>query len=334
MIPLDAPKILGRQSSTSPSDESSILELSFDYELDSAGNYVRISKGSSRSNNSTPPTPHEALLDVAIKPSSSTPPQSSYVYTKPPSPILLNSPAQARRNSLSRSESAYPLLNGLAVEALPPSAHHRSQSLATGSTARSFQRVASAPATQTPAASQVALRAPISSGLGGTGRKIGRPQRVPLDDYREQPPLTFDEREELRARGEWEVRAQEEKENLMISSDGDVLSSDGAAPKRTSPRLATRSATVSQLDGRAISGLPTRAYATSTGARQPLQPGRQIIPGPNRAGRVLMGVKYGVGSGGFDKINENETSENEAATDFAGEETDHSTYLSNHPCLT
>jgi hypothetical protein len=47
-----------------------------------------------------------------------------------------------------------------------------------------------------------------------------------------------------------------------------------------------------------------------------------------------MGVKYGVGSGGFDKINENEASENEAATDYAGEETDHSTYLSNHPSLT
>ena len=165
----------------------------------------------------------------------------------------------------------------------------------------------------------MALRAPLLSGLASTGRKLGRPQRVPLDEYREQPPPTSDERE-------WEVRAQEEKENLMVSSDGDVLSSDSAAPKRTSPRLAARSASVNQLDGRAISGLPTRAYASSTGARQPLQPGRQIIPGPNRAGRVLMGVKYGVGSGGFDKINENEVSENEVPTDYAPEETDPSTY--------
>jgi len=39
-----------------------------------------------------------------------------------------------------------------------------------------------------------------------------------------------------------------------------------------------------------------------------------------------MGVKYGVGSGGFDKINENEVSENEVPTDYAPEETDPSTY--------
>jgi hypothetical protein len=41
-----------------------------------------------------------------------------------------------------------------------------------------------------------------------------------------------------------------------------------------------------------------------------------------------MGVKYGVGSGGFDKINENEGSENELAIDHAYDETDPSEYLS------
>ncbi|KAG2033703.1 hypothetical protein BDR03DRAFT_658479 [Suillus americanus] len=328
MIAFDDPKILSRRTSTSPSDESSIIELSFDYELDSAGNYVRVSKGSSRSNHSSPPTPNDALLDGAIKPSSSSPPQGtsiSYAYTKPPSPILLNSPLPSRRNSLSRSESAYPSLQSASgVEPLPLAAQHRAQSLTTGNSARSFQRVASVPATLTPAASQSALRAPLSSGLAGTGRKIGRPQRVPRDEYREQLPLTLDEREELRVREEWDMRVQEEKENLISISDGDGLSSDGAASKRTSPRLTTRSASVSQLDGRAISGLPTRAYGSSTGARQPLQPGRQIMPGPSRAGRVLMGmgVKYGIGSGGFDKINENEGSENEFAPDYARGETD------------
>lgn len=328
MIAFDDPKILSRRASTSPSDESSILELSFDYELDSAGNYVRVSKGSSRSNHSSPPTPNDALLDGAIKPSSSSPPQGtsmSYAHIKPPSPMLLNSPVPPRRNSLSRSESAYPLLQGgSGVEPLPLAAQHRAQSLAMANSARSFQRVASVPATLTPAASQSALRAPLSSGLAGTGRKIGRPQRVPRDEYRDQPPLTLDEREELRVREEWDMRVQEEKENLITISDGDGLSSDGAASKRTSPRLIARSGSVSQLDGRAISGLPTRAYGSSTGARQPLQPGRQIMPGPNRAGRVLMGmgVKYGVGSGGFDKINENEGSENELVIDHAYDETD------------
>lgn len=325
MIAFDDPKILSRRTSTSPSDESSIIELSFDYELDSAGNYVRVSKGSSRSNLSSPPTPNDALLDGALKPLSSSPPQGTsipYAYTKPPSPILLNSPIPSRRNSLSRSENAFPSLqSGSGTESLPLAAQHRAQPSATGNSARSFQRVASVPVTLTPAAPQPALRAPLSSGLAGTGRKIGRPQRVPRDEYREQPPLTLDEQEEL--------RVQEEKENLITILDGDGLPSDGAASKRTSPRLTARSASVSQLDGRAISSLPTRAYGSSAGARQPLQPGRQIMPGPNRAGRVLMGmaVKYGVGSGGFDKINENEGSENEFATEHAYDETDPSAYL-------
>lgn len=135
----------------------------------------------------------------------------------------------------------------------------------------------------------------------------------------------------LRTRGEWDMHVQEEKENLITSSDGtDGVSSDGGAARRTSPRLVSRSASLNQVDGRAISGLPTRAYVSSLSAtgglsRPPLQPGRQIMPGPNRAGRVLMGAKYGVG--GFDKINEHEGSESEVAYDYLGEETDTGLWL-------
>ncbi|KAH7884973.1 hypothetical protein F5I97DRAFT_1306508 [Phlebopus sp. FC_14] len=306
-----------RQPSTSPSDDSSLIELSFDYELNSAGNYVRVSKGSARSNGSSPPTPHEILFDGPLAPKPSSPPLSSaqavsYAYTKPPSPTLLNSPAPARRNSLSRSESAYS-----AHHSVPPD--HRAQTLLTGTSARSFQRVASGPAAITPWA-QPSLRAPASNGPRGTGRKLGRPQRVPLDDYRQQ---------QAEERGEWGPHIQEEKENILaVSSDAEGMSSD-SAPRRVSPRLASRSASLSQVDGRAISGLPTRAYGSSVSvsgtnpvARPPLQPGRQIMPGPNRAVRVLMGAKYGVGSGGFEKINEHEGSESEAGVDYAGEETD------------
>ncbi|KIK97065.1 hypothetical protein PAXRUDRAFT_137072 [Paxillus rubicundulus Ve08.2h10] len=317
-----------RQPSTSPSDDSSIIELSFDYELDSTGNYVRISKGSSRSNNSSPPTPHEILLDGPLvhKPSSSPSETSaqiaSHTHVKPPSPISLNSPAPPRRNSLSRSEN-YPMQHS----APPNQLQHRHQSLATASSVRSLHRVTSGPAVLTPGA-QSALRAPMSNGLRGTGRKIGRPQRIPLDDHRESQQL--DERDDMipRARGEWDVYVQEEKENIISSPDGaEGLSSDGGAQRRISPRLASRSASLSQVDGRAISGLPTRAYGSSLAgvnavSRPPLQPGRQIIPGPNRAGRVLKGTKYGVGTGGFDKINEHEGSESEVAYDYAGEETD------------
>lgn len=318
---IDAPK--NNRQSTSPSDDSSIIELSFDYELDSAGNYVRISKGSSRSNQSTPPTPHEALLDpLAHKPSSSPPGASA--HPKPPSPISLNSLDHPRRNSLSRSES-YPSQLG----ALPDQLQHRHQSLATASSARSFQRATSVPAALTPAA-QSALRAPTSN--RGTGRKLGRPQRIPLEAQ------LADERDDImvRARGDRDMHFQEDKENLMTSSDGtDGVASDSAAGRRASPRLVSRSASLSQVDGRAISGLPTRAYVSSlSGAgalsRAPLQSGRQIIPGPSRAGRVLMGAKFGVGGGGFDKINEHEGSESEVAYDYVGEETDTGLWLCCH----
>lgn len=321
---LDVPKN-NRQSSTSPSDDSSIIELSFDYELDSAGNYVRVSKGSSRSNQSSPPTPHEILLDgpLAHKPSSSPPGTSAHIpshaHVKPPSPTSLNSPDHPRRNSLSRSES-YPSQHNT----LPDQLQHRLHSVAATSSARSFHRATSGPAALTPAA-QSALRAPTSNGLRGTGRKLGRPQRIPLDEHRDSQQV--DERDDimLRPRGDWDMHIQEEKENLITSSDGtDGMSSDGGATRRTSPRLVSRSASLSQVDGRAISGLPPRAYVTSLSSagglsRPPLQPGRQIMPGPSRAGRVLMGAKYG---GGFDKINEHEGSESEVPYDYVGEETD------------
>lgn len=315
---LDAPKN-NRQPSTSPSDDSSIIELSFDYELDSAGNYVRISKGSSRSNQSSPPTPHDILLDGPLHKPSLSPPEisahiPSHAHVKPPSPTSLISPDHPRRNSLSRSES---------YSAIPDQLQHPHHSLATTSSARSFHRATSGPAALTPAA-QSALRAPTSNGLRGTGRKLGRPQRIPLDDHRD--PQQADGRDDimLRARGDWDIHDQEEKENLIASSDGtDGVSSDGGAARRTSPRLVSRSASLTQVDGRATSGLSTRAYVSSlsgTGglSRPPLQPGRQIMPGPSRAGRVLMGAKYG----GFDKINEHEGSESEVVYDYVGEETD------------
>ncbi|KAG9315652.1 kinase-like domain-containing protein [Chiua virens] len=321
---LDAAKN-NRQASASPSDDSSIIELSFDYELDSAGNYVRISKGSSRSNQSSPPTPHEILLDgpLAHKPSSSPPGTSAHIpphTAKPPSPVPLNSPDHPRRNSLTLSES-YLAQNSV----LPELLHHRHQSLTTANSARSFQRATSVPAALTPAA-QSALRAPLSNGLRGTSRKIGLPQRVPLDEHRDSQQA--DEREDimLRARGDWDIHIQEDKENLMTSSDGtDGMSSDAGPARQTSPRLVSRSASLSQVEGRAISGLPTRAYVSSMSgglSRPPLRPGRQILPGPNRAGRVLMGSKYGAGAGGFDRINEYEGSESEVANDYPGSETD------------
>lgn len=300
-----------RQSSTPPSDESSIIELSFDYELDSAGNYVRVSKGSSRSNNSSPPTPHEALLDSL--PNKPSPPVPPYTYMKPPSPILLHSPA-LRRNSLSQAETAHVSQPQSAPLDQP---QHRSS----GGSLRSFHRVASGPAAVTPAA-QTNLRVP---GSRGTGHKLTRPQRIPLDEYRDYQHV--EEREDNpRVRGEWDLRNQEEKENIITSFDAiDGSSSD--AVKRISPRLAGRSASLNQVDGRAAPIAPSRSYGTVLSgpipaSRAPLQSSRSILPGPSRAGRVLMATKYRVGPGGFGKITENEGSESEAGGEYAGEDTD------------
>ncbi|KAF8225901.1 hypothetical protein L208DRAFT_405195 [Tricholoma matsutake] len=100
-----------RPANTTPnSDDSSVIDdLSFDYVFDHEGNYVRLSKGSSKSNHSSPPTPPDNI--------------------HPDIPSKLSPPN--RRSSLSRSESAYATLNVAPSDPAP---------------ARSFQRVTSGPA--------------------------------------------------------------------------------------------------------------------------------------------------------------------------------------------
>lgn len=109
-----------------PSDDSSVIEdLSFDYIFDDNGGYIRLSKGSSKSQNS-PPTPNDASLHPDSQPS-------------PPS-----------RPSLSRSESAYlPAPSGVdkpparsfqRVTSGPALALTPNQALATLSKSRSLSR--------------------------------------------------------------------------------------------------------------------------------------------------------------------------------------------------
>lgn len=123
-----------RRSSSSPaSDESSIIEdLSFEYIFDAAGNVVRRSKGSSKGQ-STPPTPPidgDSLppTELSIVPS---PAQST-----PPAPLSLELPLR-RTSSLSRSEM------GFGPQTAPT---ERERQTPAANTARSFQRVASGPA--------------------------------------------------------------------------------------------------------------------------------------------------------------------------------------------
>ncbi|KAG6918317.1 hypothetical protein DXG01_015175 [Tephrocybe rancida] len=193
---------------TPPSDDSSIIDdLSFDYVFDNEGNYVRLSKGSSsKSNHSSPPTPPDNL-----------PLQQPDPHLKP------SPPAIARRSSLSRSESAYPVL---VTTTAPKSDAQRP---------RSFQRVASGPAL-----------------MNNKARPLLR--RVTTEEGGKQRPLTRTSRAT--------DLLQHEKENLIVS---DSEQSHEPHPARALP--------------------PRTGYS-----RSGLLDGhpRQIMPGPNRAGRVMM----------------------------------------------
>lgn len=194
-------------SSATPSDDSSIEDLSFDFDFDPDGNYVRLSKGSSKSNHSSPPTPQDNLPVPTSQPDS-----------------LKRSP-MSRRTSLSRSESAYPVL---------VSTTGLSQSDA--QLPRSFQRVASGPALSNNKARPFPRRVTIEE--NGKHRTVPRSTRAT-------------------------DALQHEKENI-ITSDSEQ-NHDGLQPNRV---------------------LPTRAGYTRPGL--PSDPHhRQIMPGPNRAGRVM-----------------------------------------------
>ncbi|KAG5642666.1 hypothetical protein DXG03_002350 [Asterophora parasitica] len=207
--PATSPHLKSRLSSTTPpSDDSSIIDdLSFDYVFDNEGNYVRLSKGSSsKSNNSSPPTPQDNLpqaLDPPLKPK-------------------LSPPQVARRSSLSRSESAYPVLVSAPQSDVQPP--------------RSFQRVASGPALS-----------------NNKARPL--PRRVTtMEESNKQRPL------QTRSSRATDL-LQHEKENILTSD-----SEQGHdAPARVVPSRTT--------------------YLRSGLLSDPHQ--RQIMPGPNRAGRIM-----------------------------------------------
>ncbi|RDB17945.1 Serine/threonine-protein kinase mph1 [Hypsizygus marmoreus] len=193
-------------SSTPTSDDSSIIDdLSFDYVFDSNGEYVRLSKGStSKSNNSSPPTPQDNLP------------------IQPDPPLKSSTPPILRRASLSRSESAYPVLTSTSA----------SQSDAPAP--RSFQRVASGPA--------------LSS-----NKARPFPRRVTLEESNKHRLIS-------RSARATDV-LQHEKENILTEES----EHDPAYPARI---------------------LPSRTgYVRSGTHLDPHQ--RQILPGPNRAGRVM-----------------------------------------------
>ncbi|KAI5121405.1 hypothetical protein M0805_003177 [Coniferiporia weirii] len=176
-----------RSSPSSLGPDDSLLELSFDYELDAEGKLVRVSKGSSKSQTSSPPTP----------------PQTQELPTTTSSSTLLGT--SARRSSLSRSESM-PGADALMVPARP------------------LARATSGPISLTTPGQLVrsSSLAPLSGGLQGTGRKLGGAQRIRKEEAERQRRDMEDrirrESEELEREKEREKsrRALEEKENAQV----------------------------------------------------------------------------------------------------------------------
>lgn len=283
------------QLSTPSSDDSSIIELSFDYQFDDAGNYVRVSKPrnsfSNRSEStSSPPTPQDPITRA-----------KSAVVSAPgtSSPVLVNA-----RNSLTRSES-YPTVG--VPEQRPQSVHVPSTTAP-----RNFQRVVSSSALSSTASLRTG--APLSNGVRGTGtvaaagRKLAArllgPQRVTMEQQREM-------NDKIRAEDDEVVRRErEEKENITeaVEHEGEQNlhphshAKQQHRPSTLSPRLASRSASISHVPAehnpavRITSNLPSRASSFSATTAAPTTTtttsARQILPGPSRAGRILMGTKY------------------------------------------
>ena len=277
------------KSMTPSSDDSSIIDdLSFDYIIDPEGNLVRLSKGSSsKSNHSSPPTPQEASLQPELP-------------IKPPSPDLLNSPVS--RISFSRSESAFPAISG-----------GSSAGTQNERPTRSFQRVASGPAISM-STSYLAPTAPSLSNPRAASRRIA------MEDSHE-----VNSSSRTRQTVEPNSRTlQEEKENISESDEHlHIPSALAAVKQRSSPPLATR--LVSSSSSRVP---PARAaylsHGASTASGRPLtdiQRGsrsRQIMPGPNRAGRIMKSTSASKYNGSsvhpsFDRISERETSDSEQA---------------------
>ena len=277
--------------STPNSDDSSIIDdLSFDYIQDSNGNIVRLSRGlSSKSNHSSPPTPQEALQpDIPA-------------ISEPKSPDLLHASPLARV-SLSRSESAFPVLTGSSAAAQSEKP------------ARSFQRVASGP-----------TLSQTQSYLAPTTSSVSKPRvaarRVTMEDARErQESLSAPRARPTLVSNAYSHVLQEEKENISESDEIPIIEMTSTTRKqRNSPPLVTRSTSAS------LARISTRVAQYGTGSGRPLVDvslaqravhSRQVVPPPNRAARLTKSSslsKYNNSSTpvNFDHISEAETSDNE-----------------------
>jgi hypothetical protein len=312
---------LGRDSNSS-SEDSPIEELSFDFTLDADGKYTRVPK----STHSSPPTLVDEDEPTDYEENKGEPPKQA--VHKAPSPVSVDPPLERGTLSRSRSES----LHHAERPSLPPNAP--------AILSRSVQCIAtSANSSSTPAASSSTstLRNTLPMNSGPPGR-IDRPQRVTFEEFREQEERNRKHVEELKARMEDEVRrAKFEDRGDMLSDEEGAVSGRQRHLSLELPQLGSSrslggslasSSGVRSSSTRAPRAMSSSAITNPASSRRPLDSApapasqrerdreransRPIMPGQNRAGRVLKSsasTKYAVGStpaSGWDYTSEGE----------------------------
>ncbi|THV05276.1 Pkinase-domain-containing protein [Dendrothele bispora CBS 962.96] len=260
--------------------DSAIEDVSFEYALDDDGNIVRTSKGSLKSNQSTPPTPVEP--DDFDSPKDRVIGRNLLQSTVAAS-TFLDSPVP-RRGSLSRSESAYPVLNG------PATATSERDRIIAANPARSFHRAASGPvltiASSTSASS--------TSNINGASSHATTSADAPLIRFPTLPRrLVTEQQRRKRTTDELSNKLQllsdyEEKENIgqELSSGGEEL----YGPRHSTSEVPT---SVSPGTGLSRASLPTRAIygSHSANASRPLGDVQRLLPTTSSSrSKVLKGT--------------------------------------------
>ncbi|PPQ77476.1 hypothetical protein CVT25_011346 [Psilocybe cyanescens] len=296
------------KSTTPTSDTSSIIDdVSFDYVWDKQGNFIRKSKDdispklnySLPSNQSSPPTPPES-------------PSQPEPLPKPPSPDILDSPLT--RGSLSRSESAYPILSGSGVGT--------STTVQNDKPVRPFQRVASGPAI-----AMAPSNLPPATSTQSKPRMVAR--RVTMEDGRDRlEPIGASRSRQTLDSNAPSYALLEEKENISDADEvphAEIYRASIATKHRSSPPLVTRSVSSASTRVPAARAAYLANGASSLGGKplsdvpvpQRSQYSRQNLAGA-RAGRIMKstsGTKYinSSAAANFDRISEFEASDNENA---------------------
>ncbi|KZT19539.1 hypothetical protein NEOLEDRAFT_946425 [Neolentinus lepideus HHB14362 ss-1] len=300
-----------RQASTTSSDDSLLSELSFEYNFDADGNYIRISK-------------HKSSLAAHPEEQRGFERRSSLKGATDRVPLDALSAQPKRRESLSRSESASASMAG-------PSQPTAVSGVESG---RVLQRVASGPAGMNPvtpvllATSFKSKLVASSTGQCSMNRRLGQPMRVSREERRQQ-----EERNRAEDQMRETQRMLEEKENFLNAQAAEALPTAANAVKHSSPPPLLRHSSAPQhivpslppsrddwlasLRSHALSGASSSMSRSRTNGVE--ESYRRSYP------RGVRGVK-GVGrlrKGNFEDISENDGSEIHSADEYmAGVETD------------